>query len=78
MTSPALDLDLAVQLIAAQGLAVSVGERTLLPAHRNALGEIYWLPALPEADIRLHRALDVSAAERLPGDHLTLSLKVAA
>jgi DNA-binding transcriptional LysR family regulator len=60
----------AVESIAAQGLAVTVVKAGTLPSRLRALGPRDGLPSLPAADIRLHRARDLSRSAALLADHL--------
>lgn len=60
----------AVESIAAQGLAVTVVKAGTLPPRLRALGARDGLPPLPMADIRLHRARDLSRPTTLLADHL--------
>ncbi|MBR0857457.1 LysR family transcriptional regulator [Bradyrhizobium liaoningense] len=60
----------AIETIAAQGLAVTVVKAGTLPASLRALSDRDGLPALPAAEIRLHRARDLSSAGALLADHL--------
>src|SRR6478735_6816699 len=60
----------AVEAVAAQGLAVTVGKAGTFPARLRPLSDRDGMPPLPAADIRLHRAENLSAAGRLLADHL--------
>ena len=60
----------AVESIAAQGLAVTVVKAGTLPPRLCVLGPRDGLPPLPMADIRLHRARDLSRPAALLADHL--------
>ena len=60
----------AVESIAAQGLAVTVVKAGTLPPRLRRLGPRDGLPPLPMADIRLHRARDLSRPAALLADHL--------
>ena len=60
----------AVESIAAEGLAVTVVKAGTLPPRLRALGPRDGLPPLPAADIRLHRARDLSRTAALLADHL--------
>jgi DNA-binding transcriptional LysR family regulator len=64
----------AVEAVAAQGLAVTVVKRGTFPARLSSLSERDGLPALPRAEIRLHRAPGLSPAAALLADHLVASL----
>ena len=64
----------AVESIAAQGLAVTVVKTGTFPARLRALGERDGMPALPAADICLHRAAKLSRAGALLADHLRASI----
>jgi DNA-binding transcriptional LysR family regulator len=60
----------AVESIAAQGLAVTVVKAGTFPRRLRALTERDGMPPLPAADICLHRAVKLSRAASLLGDHL--------
>ncbi|OAF10004.1 LysR family transcriptional regulator [Bradyrhizobium centrolobii] len=60
----------AVEAIAAEGLAVTVVKAGTLPALLHPLCERDGLPPLPAADIRLHRARNLSRGGTLLADHL--------
>ncbi|WP_375160889.1 LysR family transcriptional regulator [Bradyrhizobium sp. RDT46] len=60
----------AVEAIAAQGLAVTVMKAGTLPARLRILSEREGLPPLPAADIRLHRAHNLSCPAAMLADHL--------
>lgn len=60
----------AVESIAAQGLAVTVVKSGTLPARLRRLSERDGMPALPSAEICLHRAPRLSHAGALLADHL--------
>lgn len=60
----------AVEAIAAQGLAITVVKAGTLPPRLRILSERDGLPPLPAADIRLHRARNLSRAGALLADHL--------
>jgi DNA-binding transcriptional LysR family regulator len=60
----------AVESIAAQGLAVTVVKAGTLPPRLRALGARDGFPPLPIADIRLHRARNLSRPAALLADHL--------
>ncbi|MFT4120670.1 LysR family transcriptional regulator [Bradyrhizobium sp.] len=60
----------AVESIAAAGLAVTVVKAGTLPPRLRALSRREGLPPLPAADIRLHRARNLSRAGALLADHL--------
>jgi DNA-binding transcriptional LysR family regulator len=60
----------AVEAIAAAGLAITVVKAGTLPARLRALSGRDDLPPLPAADIRLHRARNLSRAAALLADHL--------
>ena len=64
----------AAELIAAQGLAVTVAKAGTFPARLRALGERDGVPSLPAAEIRLHRAKRLSRAGALLADHLAAGL----
>ena len=60
----------AVESIAAEGLAVTVVKAGTLPPRLRALCARDGLPPLPMADIRLHRARNLSRPAALLADHL--------
>lgn len=60
----------AVEAIAAQGLAITVVKAGTLPPRLRVLSESDGLPPLPAADIRLHRAHNLSHPAALMADHL--------
>ncbi|WP_441235423.1 LysR family transcriptional regulator [Bradyrhizobium sp. 930_D9_N1_4] len=60
----------AVEAIAAQGLAITVVKAGTMPSRLRALAERDGLPPLPAADIRLHRARNLSRTGALLADHL--------
>ena len=60
----------AVEAIAAQGLAITVVKAGTLPSRLRVLSLRDGLPPLPSADIRLHRARDLSRPAALLADHL--------
>ncbi|MCK1735360.1 LysR family transcriptional regulator [Bradyrhizobium sp. 138] len=60
----------AVEAIAAQGLAITVVKAGTLPPTLRILSERDGLPPLPAADIRLHRARNLSRPAALLADHL--------
>jgi DNA-binding transcriptional LysR family regulator len=64
----------AVAAVAAEGLAVTVVKAGTLPRTLVPLGPEYGLPALPEAEIRLHRAPVVAPAAALLAEHLVAGL----
>jgi DNA-binding transcriptional LysR family regulator len=64
----------ATEAIAAQGLAVTVAKAGLFPASLRALSEKDGMPPLPAADIRLHRARNLSRAGALLANHLAAGL----
>ena len=63
-----------MEAIAAQGLAITVVKAGTLPPRLRVLSEHDRLPSLPAADIRLHRARNLSHAGRLLADHLQLGI----
>jgi DNA-binding transcriptional LysR family regulator len=65
----------AVESIAAQGLAVTVVKLSLFPSRLRALSDQDGMPPLPAADIRLHRAANLSPAASLLADHLASALR---
>lgn len=64
----------AVESIAAQGLAITVVKAGTFPARLRRLEEKDGLPPLPDADIRLHRASDLSRPAALLASHLADAL----
>lgn len=64
----------AVESVVAQGLAVTVVKAGIFPPKLRPLSENDGMPALPAADIRLHRAADLSPAASLLAEHLTSSM----
>jgi DNA-binding transcriptional LysR family regulator len=65
----------AVEAIAAQGLAVSVVKAGTFPPRLRRLSEHDGMPPLPRAEIRLHRAANLSRAASLLADHLVAELR---
>jgi DNA-binding transcriptional LysR family regulator len=65
----------AVEAIAAQGLAVTVVKSGTFPPRLRRLDELDGMPSLPAADLRLHRASNLSRAARLMADHLVQALR---
>jgi DNA-binding transcriptional LysR family regulator len=59
----------------AAGLAVSVFKASIFPASLRVLGPCDGLPALPEADIALHRAPDLPREARALAEHLLDGLR---
>lgn len=64
----------AVEAIAAQGLAVTVVKSGTFPPTLRALSSRDGMPKLPAADIRLHRASNLSRAASLLADHLVAAI----
>jgi DNA-binding transcriptional LysR family regulator len=64
----------AVESIAAQGLAVTVVKAGTFPPTLRPLSGRDGMPRLPAADIRLHRAANLSRAGELLADHLRDSI----
>jgi DNA-binding transcriptional LysR family regulator len=64
----------AVEAIAAQGLAVTVVKAGTFPPKLRRLSNRDGMPPLPRAEIRLHRALNLSGAASLLADHLVAAL----
>jgi len=62
----------AVEAIAAQGLAITVVKAGTLPSRLRVVSN--GLPPLPAADIRLHRARNLSQPAALLADHLRLGI----
>ena len=60
----------AVEAIARQGLAVTVVKAGTFPDRLRVLSDADGFPPLPRADIRLHRARDLSRPAALLADHL--------
>ncbi|WP_407146852.1 LysR substrate-binding domain-containing protein [Bradyrhizobium sp. ORS 86] len=65
----------AVEAIAAQGLAVTVVKSGTFPPTLRRLSARDGLPPLPRAEIRLHRAQNLSRAASLLADHLVAALR---
>lgn len=65
----------AVEAIAAQGLAVTVVKSGTFPPTLRRLTARDGLPPLPRAEIRLHRAPNLSRAASLLADHLVAGLR---
>ncbi|WFU29942.1 LysR substrate-binding domain-containing protein [Bradyrhizobium brasilense] len=65
----------AVEAIAAQGLAVTVVKSGTFPPTLRRLTARDGMPRLPRAEIRLHRAQNLSHAASLLGDHLVAALR---
>ncbi len=64
----------AVASIAEQGLAVTVVKSGTFPAKLRPLSERDGMPPLPPAEVRLHRAANLSRAGALLADHLVAAL----
>jgi DNA-binding transcriptional LysR family regulator len=64
----------AVEAIAAQGLAVTVVKSGTFPSKLRALSGRDGMPKLPAADIRMHRASNLSRAASLLADHLVSAI----
>jgi DNA-binding transcriptional LysR family regulator len=64
----------AVVSIVAEGLAVTVVKAGTFPQRLRALSPEDRMPRLPAADIRLHRATNLSPAAALLADHLAAAL----
>lgn len=64
----------AVESVVAQGLAVTVMKAGTFPSKLRALSERDGMPPLPAADIRLHRATDLTRPASLLADHLIATL----
>lgn len=64
----------AVESVTAEGLAVTVVKSGTFPARLRMLSERDGLPKLPAADIRLHRASDLSPAGALLAAHLVTGI----
>ncbi|MGY3482921.1 DNA-binding transcriptional LysR family regulator [Bradyrhizobium sp. USDA 4011] len=65
----------AVEAIAAQGLAVTVVKSGTFPPALRRLTARDGMPRLPRAEIRLHRAQNLSRAASLLSDHLVAALR---
>lgn len=65
----------AVEAIAAQGLAVTVVKSGTFPPTLRRLTARDGMPRLPRAEIRLHRAQNLSHAASLLADHLVVALR---
>jgi DNA-binding transcriptional LysR family regulator len=68
----------AVTSIAAQGLAVTIVMERSLACNLRPLSEKDGMATLPNADIRLHRSINLSWASALLADHLAASLRQSA
>jgi DNA-binding transcriptional LysR family regulator len=64
----------AVESVVAQGLAVTVVKAGTFPPKLRPLSHRDGMPALPAADIRLHRAANLSPAGALLADHLRTNI----
>jgi len=64
----------AVESIAMQGLAVTVVKASTFPSKLRRLSDRDGMPPLPAADIRLHRASNLSRPASLLADHLVEAL----
>ncbi|MBI1220774.1 MAG: LysR family transcriptional regulator [Rhodobacteraceae bacterium] len=64
----------AVEAIATQGLAVTVVKAGTFPSKLRQLSEREGMPPLPAAEIRMHRASNLSPAASLLADHLVACL----
>ena len=64
----------AVEAVVAQGLAVTVVKAGTFPQRLRALSSEDRMPRLPAADIRLHRAANLSPAAALLADHLAATM----
>lgn len=65
----------AVEAIAAQGLAVTVVKSGTFPSTLRRLTSRDGMPSLPRAEIRLHRARNLSRAASLLADHLVAAIR---
>ncbi|MCA6112338.1 LysR substrate-binding domain-containing protein [Bradyrhizobium cenepequi] len=65
----------AVEAVAVQGLAVTVVKAGTFPPRLRRLSERDGMPPLPRAEIRLHRAANLSRAASLLADHLAAELR---
>lgn len=65
----------AVESIVAQGLAVTVMKSGTFPQRLRPLSPEDGMPGLPAADIRLHRAANLSPAAALLADHLLETMR---
>ncbi|WP_076860487.1 LysR substrate-binding domain-containing protein [Bradyrhizobium mercantei] len=65
----------AVEAIAAQGLAITVVKSGTFPPALRRLTARDGMPRLPRAEIRLHRAQNLSHAASLLADHLVAALR---
>jgi DNA-binding transcriptional LysR family regulator len=65
----------AVEAIAVQGLAVTVVKAGTFPPRLRRLSDRDGMPPLPRAEIRLHRAANLSRAASLLADHLVAELR---
>ncbi|RYX99420.1 MAG: LysR family transcriptional regulator [Bradyrhizobiaceae bacterium] len=64
----------AVEAIVAQGLAVTVMKSSTFPSRLRPVTDRHGLPGLPTADIRLHRAQDISRSASLLADEICQAL----
>jgi DNA-binding transcriptional LysR family regulator len=64
----------AVESVVAQGLAVTVVKAGTFPPKLRPLSHRDGMPRLPAADIRLHRAANLSPAGALLADHLRTNI----
>ena len=65
----------AVEAIAAQGLAVTVVKAGTFPPRLRRLSDRDGMPPLPSAEIKLHRAAELSRAASLLAEHLAAELR---
>ena len=65
----------AVEAIAVQGLAVTVVKAGTFPPRLRRLSDRDGMPPLPQAEIRLHRAANLSRAASLLADDLVAELR---
>ncbi len=65
----------AIEALVEQGLAVSILKSSMLGQGLRRLDGSSGLPSLPGAEIRLHRAANISPGAALVADHLTQKLR---
>lgn len=65
----------AIEALVEQGLAVSILKSSMLGQGLRRLDGSSGLPSLPGAEIRLHRAANISSGAALVADHLTQKLR---
>jgi DNA-binding transcriptional LysR family regulator len=68
----------AVESVVAQGMAVTVFKASTFPSNLRPLANDGKMPLLPDADIRLHRAPNLSPAASQFADYLVSEISLAA